>query len=309
MGLSKAEGIIFDIQEFSLQDGEGIRTTVFLKGCPLACKWCSNPEGQNFYPELLFNVSKLKEISDFESICDKGALIKNAKGNPIIRREICKVCTDRICVESSTITGLRLAGERVTAKEVFDKIKAYEVFYKNSNGGVTLSGGEPLIQHEFVRDLINLCEGAGITTGLETCGYFNWEDVKEFVHKFDFIYYDVKHLESEIHLRMTGKDNNVIAENLKKLADIIPEKITVTIPVVKGINSSNKLMEEIALLCSELKIKRVRLLPYHPMGITKYEELGKDYELHSAAAPSNSELKEIKNIFENKGLKCFISAD
>ncbi len=309
MGLSKAEGVIFDIQEFSLQDGEGIRTTVFLKGCPLACKWCSNPEGQSFYPELLCNFSRLKEHDDFESICDKGAIIKDETGCTYLKRELCKECTDRVCIENTMRTELRLAGARMTADEVFDKIKAYEVFYKNSNGGITLSGGEPLVQHEFVRDLINLCIEGGITIGVETCGYFYWEDVKEFVNKFDFIYYDVKHLEPDIHLRMTGRNNKVIIENLKKLAGIIPEKITVTIPVVKDINSSIELMEEIAELCNKLRITRVKLLPYHAMGSSKYEELGKTYEMETAAAPDNSELAEIKNVFENKGLKCFISVD
>lgn len=309
MGLNKPEGVIFDIQEFSLHDGEGIRTTVFLKGCPLACLWCSNPEGQNFYPELLCNFSNLKKIDDFESICDKGAIIKDESGSPFLKRAICKECTDRVCIENSMRAVLRLAGDRITAQEVFDKIKTYEVFYKNSNGGVTLSGGEPLVQPEFVRDLVNLCVEGGITLGLETCGYFKWEDVKYFIHKFGFIYYDIKLLDSAVHERMTGRDNKIILENLKKLAEIIPERITVTIPVVKDINSSAEFMIEIADLCNSLKIKRVKLLPYHAMGSSKYEELGKAYKLPSARTPEHSEIEKFKNIFEDKGLKCFISVD
>lgn len=309
MGLSKAEGIIFDIQEFSLHDGEGIRTTVFLKGCPLVCMWCSNPEGQSFYPELLCNFSRLKELNDFESLCDKDAIIKDETGSPVFKREICKECTDRICIDNSMRTELRLAGNRMTAQEVFNKIKVYEVFYKNSNGGVTLSGGEPLAQHEFVRDFINLCDEAGITIGVETSGYFRWEDVKDFIHMFTFIYYDIKLLDPKQHERMTGRSNKIITDNLKKLAETVPEKITVTIPVIKDVNSSHELMNEIAEFCTGLNITKVKLLPYHSMGTSKYEELGRVYKLSSAAAPENSELEAIKNIFEDKGLKCFISID
>lgn len=309
MGLSKAEGIIFDIQELSLHDGEGIRTTVFLKGCPLACLWCSNPEGQNFYPELLCNISRIKEHADFENICDKSAIIRDETGVPFFKREICKDCTDRVCIENSMKTELRLAGERMTAVEVFNKIKAYEVFYKNSNGGVTLSGGEPLVQSEFVRELTELCEEGGISIGVETCGYFKWEDVKDFIHKFTFVYYDIKLTDPLQHERMTGRDNKVIIDNLRKLADIIPERITITIPVIKDVNSSLEQMEEIAKLCNDLDIKRVKLLPYHAMGTGKYEELGKAYEMGAAAAPDDLELANIKKLFEGKGIECFISAD
>lgn len=309
MGLNKPGGVIFDIQEFSLQDGEGIRTTVFLKGCPLVCLWCSNPEGQSFHPELLCNFSRLKENKDFENICNKGAISKDVEGKPYIKREICKVCTDRICIENTMRTELRLTGQRMSAAEVFNKIKSYEVFYKNSNGGVTLSGGEPLAQHEFTRNLIDLCIESGITIGVETCGYFEWENVKDFIHKFTFIYYDIKLLDPIQHERMTGRSNTIILENLKKLAGVVPEKITVTIPLIKDINSSHDLMNEIAELCKELKITRVRLLPYHAMGTAKYEKLEKPYKLNSAAAPDNSEIEEIKKIYDDKGLECFISID
>jgi pyruvate formate lyase activating enzyme len=202
----------------------------------------------------------------------------------------------------------RLAGDRMSVQEVFDKIKSYEVFYKNSNGGVTLSGGEPLVQDEFVREFTALCLQGGLSIGLETCGYFQWDKVKDFIHKFDFIYYDIKLLDPNDHERMTGKDNRIILENLKKLSGIIPEKITVTIPVIKDINSSAELMDEIAGLCNSLKITRVKLLPYHAMGTSKYEELGRAYKL-KATAPRHSEIEELKNIFEDKGLKCFISID
>lgn len=297
-------GVVFDIQELSLHDGEGIRTTVFMKGCPLVCAWCSNPEGQGFRPELLCFFSKLKHVKNLENLCDKDAIRKDKSGNPVFRKQVCDKCTDRVCIENSLHEELRLAGKRISAKELYKKVQAYTVFYENSNGGVTLSGGEPLVQPAFVREFLNLCAAGGITVGLETSGYFVWEDVKDFINKFDFIYYDIKHTDPEIHEQLTGKSNRLILENLHRLAEIMHEKITVSIPVIEPVNTSEENITAVASLLKKLNITKTRLLPYHAMGVQKYEELGRKYTLTSAAPPSHKTLLHLQSLLQSHNLTC-----
>lgn len=297
-------GVVFDIQELSLQDGEGIRTTVFLKGCPLVCAWCSNPEGQSFRPELLCFFSRLNQVNDFEKLCDKNAIRKDESGNPVFRKEICDLCTDRVCIENSMNEELRLAGKKMSAKETYRRISAYSVFYDNSNGGVTLSGGEPLAQPAFVRELVNLCSEGGISVGLETCGYFKWNDVKDFISQFDFIYFDIKHTDSELHERLTGKSNRLILENLHRLAEIMPGKITVSIPLIEPLNASEENITAIAELCKKLNITKARLLPYHSMGVPKYEELSRKYSLTGAAPPVLEKALRLQSIFTQHNIHC-----
>ncbi len=299
-----SSGVIFDIQELSLQDGEGIRTSVFFKGCPLLCAWCSNPEGQSFQPELLCFFSRLKNVENFETLCDKNAISKDENGCPVFRKEICNSCRSHVCIENCMNEELRLAGRKISAHDLYEKVRQYSVFYENSNGGVTLTGGEPLAQPAFAKEFVNLCVSGGISVGLETCGSFIWSEVKDFIHKFDFIFFDIKHTDPAKHERLTGRSNKHIIENLERLAGIMPEKITVSIPLIENINISEEIITAIARLCSRLRITKARLLPYHTMGLPKYEALSRPYTLNTASTPSPSKINSLKSIFTSHNITC-----
>jgi len=250
-------GIIFNIQEYAVHDGPGIRTAVFLKGCPLRCAWCCNPEGQDYKPEIMFSKRSRAE---------------------------------------------KVMGKSYTPKSLYDKIISNLPYFKNSGGGVTLSGGEPLTQAEFVREFLKISKKNNLSIGLETCGYFEWEKVKDFIAKFDFYYFDIKVTDPQKHKRFTGKDNKIIFENFKKLAKINPLKITVTIAVIPAVNNSKKEISEIIKLCKENKISKIRLLPYHFMGKDKYEALGRKYPMKNTALLKHSEMEHLKKLILKSGI-------
>lgn len=252
-------GTIFNIQEYAVQDGAGIRTTVFFKGCPLRCKWCCNPEGQERNPEIMFNKSLKKTI-----------------------------------------------GEKISAEKLYEKIKSNILFYKNSGGGVTLSGGEPFAQPEFANEFLKKCESVGISVGVETCGFFKWDKVKKFIDAFSFYYFDIKILDEKLHKNYTGKSNKLILKNLKNLAKNNAAKITLTITVVPGVNDSEKEMAKIAGLCKKLKIPNARLLPYHRFGAQKYEHLGRKYLMKTGVSVKNEDLEKFRKIMLSSGIKCKI---
>lgn len=254
-------GVIFNIQEYAVHDGPGIRTAVFLKGCPLRCAWCCNPEGQDYEPEVMVN----QKSSD-----------KN------------------------------IIGKHYTSKFLYNKIISNLPFFKNSGGGITLSGGEPLAQPKFAGEFLKLCKKTGLSVGVETCGYFEWEKVKDFISKFDFYYFDIKTTDAEKHKRFTGKDNKIILENLKKLAKINPSKITVTIAVIPAVNDSEKEISGIIKICKDNKISKIRFLPYHFLGRDKYEALGRKYPMKNTALLKHSEMEHIKNLILKSGIKCRI---
>jgi pyruvate formate lyase activating enzyme len=297
-------GKIFNIQEYSVNDGEGIRTTIFLKGCPLKCMWCSNPEGQRKETELFFNISLCEKCGDCKINCDKNAVIKNGEVFPKFERELCNECTTFKCVEGCTKSALRAAGEIIDAKDLYKKIIPNNVFFVKSGGGITLSGGEPLNQPEFVYEFLKLCKETTINTGVETCGLFQWEKTKDFIRDFNFIYFDIKCIDNEKHKLYTGSDNSEIIRNLYRLSEIDSEKITVSIPVVPGFNSDDKTMDDIAELCIRLQIKKIRLLPYHNLGQSKYEMLGKKYLMESIKEIEEYRIERIKNKFENYFFEC-----
>jgi len=307
MLLKNTEGVVFEIKEKKSDDKNGTTTTVYLKGCPLTCVWCANPEGQNIHPELMCKNSKIRDIPDFEKFCDKGAISKNETGIPVFKKEICDSCVNSVCIENSVNESLKLSKEKITAEELFYKIINNHLNNYKLKGVIILSGGEPLAQPQFVKDFINLCISNGVEAGLETSGFFNWLSVKDFIKNFSFVFFDFKILDSYTHQELTGRDNKIILENLRNLAKIIPDKITLTIPVIHSINASPDMMNSVADLCVELNITKIKLIPYYTSGISKYSELRRFYVLPFAKAPSESDLFELKKIFDLKGLNCMIS--
>ena len=299
------KGLIFDIQDLSMQDGPGIRTTIFFKGCPLKCKWCSNPEGQNSYPELMYLNALCKKSYRCIKSCPYNAVTVSNESFPSFNYSVCKECDKFSCVDTCYPGALKKTGMNLSVQNILTKIKPNLAFYKNSNGGVTLSGGEPLMQSGFVEKLIDECTDFGISVGIETCGYFNWEAVKSFIDNFEFYYYDLKCIDESLHKEMTGLSNKLILNNLKILAELHSDKITVSVPVIPGFNNNDSEMKSISAFCNEINIKNIRLLPYHRYGLEKYQSLGRNYEMDIAEFDVK-ELEKLTEIIKKSGINCHV---
>ena len=210
------QGWVFDIQRYSVNDGPGIRTTVFLKGCPLGCLWCDNPESQYKMPELLYLPSLCVNCQRCVAVCEFGATTVGPDGKIQINRSLCQVCGK--CVEAC-LTGARvLMGRLMGVEEVVQVVNKDTLFYRNSGGGVTVSGGEPTHQAEFVKALLARCHESGLHTALDTCGLVEWDVLEEILEYTDLVLFDLKHMDSEEHRKLTGVGNEIILQNLERLA-------------------------------------------------------------------------------------------
>lgn len=303
--LTKA--LIFDIQDLSVQDGPGIRTTVFMKGCPLKCKWCANPEGQKPYPELMHINALCNKTQNCIKACPYSAVsINDSDGFPNFNREICKNCETRECVDSCPSHALKFVGKYISTEELMKRIKPNISFYKNSCGGITFSGGEPFLQTEFLRKFILITSHLGLSIGVETCGMFDWSEISGIADKFDFFYFDLKCMDIDIHKSVTGSTNEKILTNLKSLAEKYSEKIIISIPVVPGVNDSEMQIKAIAEYCSGIGIKRLRFLPYHSLGESKYSYLGREYTMNKDLSVSTNQLNEYKSLVESYKIRCWV---
>jgi pyruvate formate lyase activating enzyme len=291
-------GLVFDIQRFSLHDGPGIRTLVFLKGCPLKCIWCSNPESQKFPREIMFNASKCIDCGTCSEICPQKAIRKNNTTHRL-DRNLCDACGN--CCEECPTQALQWSGKYMSVAEVLAEIEKDREFYENSGGGVTFSGGEPVSQPEFLKNLLIECKAHGVHTATETCGFCQWEDLQNIMPFTDLFLYDLKHMDPVEHERLTGHDNKRVLENLEWLrkegADII-----IRMPIVPGLNDSGSNLTATAELMDRLKLKEIHLLPYHNYGESKYEMLGDDYSLKDLKTVSEQDLEAPKRLFEQYGL-------
>lgn len=299
-------GLIFNIQDFSVQDGPGIRTVVFLKGCLLRCRWCANPEGQEFYPEIIFSRTLCSGCRKCASSCPNSAVSKDEDGFPVFFRELCRNCLKTQCLEACNTGAIKIIGKYWSAEALYKRVKTNSLFYRNSRGGVTLSGGEPFAQPEFVREFLGQCEKTGISVGAETCGLFDWNKVRNFIDKIDFFFFDIKSLDAKQHKFFTGSGNEIILENLRHLADIEPTKLVVNITIVRSVNDSEEMLISTAELCKRNNISKLRLLPCHSLGKEKYLELGRSYVPGSNFDVNRSELERFKEIIISRGIDCWI---
>jgi pyruvate formate lyase activating enzyme len=295
--------VIFNIQRFSIQDGPGIRTTVFFKGCPLRCRWCSNPESQYSFPEIAFSNSLCNKCGHCVEACDVHAVsIKD--GVLSINRKICTGCGK--CAEVCAPKALKLFGKEMTVEEVFREAVRDKPFYENSRGGITASGGEALLQVDFIVDLFKLCKNTHIHTCLDTCGYVASDAWAKILPHTDLILFDIKHIDPSIHQTHTGKSNQKILQNLKIVADSeVP--VIIRIPVIPGINDSSENIRGIARYVANLhRIKEVNLLPYHRFGTNKYKMLDRRYKLSELTAPEHAQIEKLLKIFESLNLNCSV---
>jgi len=291
-------GTIFNIQRYSIHDGPGIRTTVFLKGCSLNCWWCQNPESQLSEQENVFWEDRCIGCGACSTICPSGAIqIKNSI--PVTEKEKCILCGK--CIEKCPALAREMIGKKMTIEEVLKEIEKDLVFYEESGGGVTFSGGEPLGQSEFLEELLNDCREKKIHTAVDTSGYVSWGILNKIHSKVNLFLYDLKIMDSERHKKYTGVSNEIILENLKKLS-WVHNNIFVRFPLIPGINDNYQNIKEMGEFLSSLKIAQVNLLPYHYIGVDKYRRLGRIYHLAATQPPSEEKLSEVSAILRKFNL-------
>jgi pyruvate formate lyase activating enzyme len=262
------EAIVFDVQRFSVHDGPGIRTTVFFKGCPLRCRWCQNPESLRPQPEIAFYTERCRDTRDCQPACTANALQWNADR---ILRECCDACGR--CAEACAYEALRLVGRKVSVDSLVDEVLRDRPFFSSSGGGVTLSGGEPMLQMEFIGAFARRCEEHGVTVGVQTCGLFRWETFAAHLPRFAFIQFDLKLMDADQHREATGVDNRVILENVRRLV-ATGAPVMFRMPVVPGITDTDLNLGQLAAFLHELDRPAIHLLRYHAMGEAKLPRLG-----------------------------------
>ncbi len=299
-------GAVFNITKYMLEDGPGIRTVVFLKGCPLRCLWCSSPLGQTMDPSLVYLQYKCISCQDCLPACPQRALFLDAEGKIGRNLEKCTHCGT--CARVCRVGAREMRGLTLSVDEVFGAVEKDRIFYRRGSGGVTLSGGEILMQASFAANLLRRCWNRLIHTAIETCAFGNWEDLREILSYTNVAFIDIKHSDPFIHKKLTGQSNGPIMDNIRKAAAFCLERrksLILRLAIVPGMNDSIENLREIAFFLKGLPgAWETNLLPYHKYGISKYEWLGREYKLLAVEPPSRDRLLEIARYFESFGIPC-----
>jgi pyruvate formate lyase activating enzyme len=287
-------GVTFNIQRFSTEDGPGIRTTVFLKGCPLHCAWCHNPEGLSPSPELMWYHARCIGVRDCLRACPEDALELTPEGMQI-DRERCTACGD--CTDACPTGALEIIGQGWTPEEVFAEVMKDRVFYETSGGGVTLSGGEPMMQDEFVLALAGLCREAGVHVALDTCGVVAWERYERVLPVIDLVLYDLKLFDRERHRASTGVDNSIVLENARRFA-AAGKRMWIRTPIIPGYTADEENIAALAdFIGTELlTVERWDLLAYTNLGQPKYRRLDLPYALEGVPLLTQAEMEALHAI-------------
>lgn len=294
-------GMIFNIQKFSINDGAGIRTVVFFKGCPLKCKWCANPESQEADMQILWDEKKCRHCDTCVMSCPESA-IKNFDGEIKINRKLCSGCG--ICIEKCPAHALKAEGEKKSVEEILQVVMQDLPFYEESGGGVTLSGGEAMMQPEFAIELLKALKAEKIHTAIETTGFTSPEIFRRVIEHLDLILFDIKHWDEDEHKKGTGVSNIPILRNMKYAIETGKEVLP-RLPVIPGYNDSIDDAKGFVRRLNEVGAKRVQLLPFHNFGENKYKMLGKKYSYAGIKALHPEDLEDFRKIFLSAGLDAF----
>jgi pyruvate formate lyase activating enzyme len=297
----KISGIVFNVQKYSVHDGPGIRTVVFLKGCPLRCRWCSNPESQKPQPQLVYNRSKcltLEHCVRCLEVCTAGAIRSGEENRVQVDRATCTECL--LCTKACPTLALNVYGGSMTVAQVIDKVEEDSAFYSRSGGGLTIGGGEPMHQAEFTVAVLKEARRRRINTAMETCGFCRFEDLQATAGFLDTMLYDIKSMNAEKHRAFTGVTNELVLANFKKLRESLPDlPIWVRTPIVPGFNDTTEEIRAILEHIQGLPNVCFEALDYHRMGKPKYEYLGLDFPMGDAKLPDDR-IREIHRFIRSE---------
>ncbi len=300
-------GVIFDIQGYSVHDGPGCRTVVFLSGCPLRCLWCANPEGLALNPKLLFLQTQCRhDCRRCADACHHNAVAFTREGHPQFDRSRCDRCAAFECVAACFNGALRIAGKTILLPDLMKILNRDRNFW-GEKGGVTFGGGEPLFQKDFVLAALKQCRDAYIHTALETSAHVEGGVFQEALRWTDWLFIDLKQMDEEAHRRATGIGNVLILRNLASIASLgWPGRAIVRIPIVPEFNDSSENIRKSAEFLHSVGLHEVQLLPFHRLGSSKYRQLGMAFDLDELKPPSDESMRVIAEIFISKGFSCYI---
>jgi len=299
------QAVIFDIERYATQDGPGIRTVIFFKGCNLHGCWCQNPESQSAKPQIMYYMNLCKGCERCIALCPNQAIQRHDTFGFVSDPDLCVACGK--CVANCYFDARKLLGKTRTVSEIMREIRKDKPYYDFSGGGVTFSGGEPLLQAEFIISLARQCHEEGIHTAIETAGHIPWETFDRLLPYLDLVFFDVKHIDPRLHKKYTGVSNERILDNLKKLSAVFTPLI-IRIPVIPGYNDSVDVQQRIYEFVKQLpRLERVELLPYHRLGTTKYKGLGRKYTLH-ADSLKREDLRHLTTLGQTVGIPIRIGA-
>jgi pyruvate formate lyase activating enzyme len=293
-------GSIFNIQKFSIHDGPGIRTTVFFKGCPLRCQWCHNPESQQTGQQVMIWSARCIRCGACIESCPQGAITLGEAG-AVTDLELCDQCGD--CIEDCYAQARELVGREASVAEVMAEIESDRLFYEESGGGATFSGGEPLMQPDFLLALLKACKAQEIHTTVDTCGFASWNVLERVRPYTDLFLFDLKLMDDARHQQYTGSSNEPIMRNLRLLSES-GQAIRLRIPVIPGINDGPEQIRQIGEFAAGLPhLDEVDILPYHNIAAEKYRRLNRVYELPNTPVPSEERMAEIAQALRGFGIK------
>lgn len=312
MDAGEAKGVIFDIQGHSVHDGPGTRTVVFMSGCPLRCKWCANPEGQLLRPRLMYKAPFCTNCP-FRCVeaCPKGAVQPSINGDPPVffERNLCDCCNSMDCTKACYMQALQVAARGYTVDELM-RLFNRDRNYWGPEGGVTISGGEPLVQQEFVLKLLECCNEAYISTCVETNACIPRSALQSVLPFVQWLFIDIKHMDSAKHAEGTGVPNEIILDNIRWLTSSAwPGRIIIRVPIIVGYNDAAENAQATADFLTEAGLHEINLLPFHRLGAMKYEQLGLTYDYAEVTEPPPATLESLAQLYRKQGIACYVGSD